>query len=148
MGIGSVIVVSVLTFFVLGGLRRLIWMRHGRRGWLHGGRRVGGWFMERFLDELDATEEQKGRVRGIRRRLVEGLQPLRAARRDLVERALDGLARDELATAEMDAAVDALIGKARAEVRQAFADLHAALTPEQRKRAVELARRRLAHLHG
>jgi hypothetical protein len=44
--------------------------------------------------------------------------------------------------------VDAVIGKARAEVRQAFVDLHAALTPDQRRRAVELARRRLAHFQA
>ncbi|HUB10068.1 MAG TPA: periplasmic heavy metal sensor [Myxococcales bacterium] len=151
MGIGTVVLVSVLTFFVLGGLRRLAWMRYGRRGgWRHGHgrRRMGGWFLERFLDEVGASEEQKGKVRGIRQRLFEGMGSLRSARRELVDRALDGLAQEQLATAELDSAVDAVIGKARAEVRQAFVDLHAALTPDQRRRAVELARRRLAHFQA
>ncbi|MHB8420881.1 MAG: Spy/CpxP family protein refolding chaperone [Myxococcales bacterium] len=148
MGIGTVVFVSVVTFFVLGGLRRLFWLRHAHhRGW-GGRRRVGGWFFERFLAELGASEEQKGKVRGIRERLFEGLRSLRGARRELIGRALDRLAQDELETAELDSEIDALVGKVRADLRQAFVDLHAALTPEQRRRAVELARRRLAHFHA
>lgn len=162
MGIGTIIVVSVLTFFVLGGLRRAFWFRmargrgwHGGYGW-HGGHGrgfgrgdgPGGWFLERFLEELGANEEQKGKVRSIRERLVDGFRDLRSARRQLVERALDRMAQENLETAELDAALEEVVGKARANVKQAFVDLHATLTPEQRRRAVELARRRLAYFHG
>lgn len=149
MGIGTVVFVSVATFFVLGGVRRLFWLRHsGRWGRHHGRRRMGGYFLDCVLDELGADEGQRSQVRSIREKLFDGLRGLRGARKELLSKVLDRMAQDELDAAALDAATEELLGKARAQVRQALVDLHAALTPEQRRKAVELARRRLAYFGG
>jgi uncharacterized membrane protein len=145
MGIGTVIFVSVATFFVLGGVRRMLWMRHSGRWGRHGRRRMGGYVMNRVLDELGADDRQRSQVRSIKEKLFDGLRGLRGARRELLSKVLDRMAQDELDAAAIDAATDELIGKARAQVRQALVDLHATLTPDQRRKAVELARRRLAY---
>jgi Spy/CpxP family protein refolding chaperone len=146
MGIGTVVFVSIATFFVLGGVRRMFWMRHAGRRWgRHGRRRMGGYFLDRALDELGADDKQRTQVRSIREKLFDGLRGLRGARQELVSKVLDRMAQDELDAAALDAATDELIGKARAQVRQALVDLHATLTPEQRRKAVELARRRLSY---
>ncbi len=148
MGIGTVVLVSLATFFVLGGVRRLFWIRHSRHWGRHGRRRMGGYFLDRVLDELGADDKQRTQVRSIRERLFDGLRGLRGARKELLSNVLDRMAQDELDAAALDAATDELIGKARAQVRQALVDLHATLTPEQRRKAVELARRRLAYFGG
>jgi Spy/CpxP family protein refolding chaperone len=145
MGIGTVVLVSVVTFFVLGGLRRMFWMRHAGRWGRHGRRRMGGFFLDRALDELGANDSQRTQVRSIREKLFDGLRGLRGARRELLSNVLDRMAQDELEAEALDAATEELIGKARAQVRQALVDLHATLTPEQRRKAVELARRRLSY---
>ena len=54
MGIGTVIFVSVATFFVLGGVRRMLWMRHSGRWGRHGRRRMGGYVMNRRIKEEEA----------------------------------------------------------------------------------------------
>ena len=145
MGIGTVVLVSIATFFVLGGVRRMFWMRHSGRWGRHGRRRMGGYFLDRVLDELGADDKQRTQVRSIREKLFDGLRGLRGARQELLAKVLDRMAQDELDAAALDAATDELIGKARAQVRQALVDLHATLTPDQRRKAVEMARRRLSY---
>jgi uncharacterized membrane protein len=84
-------------------------------------------------------------VRSIREKLFDGLRGLRGARQELLSKVLDRMALDQLDAEALDAATEELIGKARAQVRQALVDLHATLTPDQRRKAVELARRRLSY---
>jgi Spy/CpxP family protein refolding chaperone len=151
MGIGTVVCICLATFFVMGGLRRLFWRRHYGR-WGHyghyGRRRMGGYFLDRVLDELGADDQQRTQVRSIREKLFGGLRDLRGARHELMGKLLDHMAQDQLAADELDAAAEELVGKARAQIKQALVELHSTLTPDQRRKAVELARRRLAYFGG
>ena len=144
MGIGSVVFISVITVVTLGALRRLFGWR--RRGWGGHGRGRGRWgerVLDRVLDELEATGAQRDQVKSIKEQLVSELRGLRSPRREILEELLIGLEAEKLDAEGLDRKAEELFGKARAGVRKALEELHRTLTPVQRKRAVELARRRL-----
>ncbi|MHB1844025.1 MAG: Spy/CpxP family protein refolding chaperone [Deltaproteobacteria bacterium] len=147
MGIGTVVLVCIATFFALGAIRRAVfWRLRGGRGACRGGsngHRRGGFFIERLLSELGATPEQRTKVSELHAQMGELFSSVRDGRRSLLTKLVDGLPADELDAEALERAATELFGKVSGQLRKAVVELHRTLTPMQRQRLAELARRRL-----
>jgi len=148
--IGLIVLVSALTFFALGFLRRLMWRGHHRRFGHHGsmghgyGRR---YFIGRALDRFGATDEQRRQIEDVEVKLREDVFALRQGYRQLMADLGEMLPAEQLDTDALDRLADSLMertGKLRADLRQALLELHQKATPEQRKRLATMLRHRFA----
>jgi Spy/CpxP family protein refolding chaperone len=148
--IGLIVLVSALTFFALGFLRRVIWRRHHRGFGHHGGGGHGygrRYFIRRALDRFGATGEQRQQVEEVEAKLREDVFALRQGYRQLMVELGEMLPGEQLDTGALDRLSDSLMdltGKLRSDLRQALLDLHQKATPEQRKRLATMLRHRFA----
>jgi Spy/CpxP family protein refolding chaperone len=145
--IGLIVLVSALTFFALGFLRRLMWRGH-HRGFRHHGMGHGygrHYFIGRALDRFGATGEQRKQIEEVEAKLREDVFALRQGYRQLMVELGAMLPAEQLDADALDRLADALMDKTvklRADVRQALLDLHQKASPEQRQRLATMLRYR------
>lgn len=102
------------------------------------------------LDEISATPAQKQKVNEIKERLVRSGHALREARGPMRDEIMSLLEKDRLDAAELKALVHARADEMTRfadEAAEAVAELHAVLTPEQRKQLLDDARQHLSRRH-
>lgn len=121
------------------------WRRHGGLDGDHAARRIER-RIDRMIRHVSGTAQQKERLVAIATAALADLRPLRDQRRAARLRGLDLLAAPAIDRAALEQARVAQMQAADAasrRVAQAMADAAEVLTPEQRARAVERAKRRL-----
>jgi Spy/CpxP family protein refolding chaperone len=137
---------------VLAGVGALVAFKGLRRGfghgrWQHGGRCGGGrcgggrgrfvsWKVDRLLDRIDASQEQRQRVHALKDRILEGGRALReetkSARKEVID-LWSGAAPDAARLhGIVDERIDALRGFMHT-VAEAALELHDTLTASQRE---------------
>jgi hypothetical protein len=145
-----IVLVSALTFFALGFLRRLFWRghhghhrHHGR--WGHGyGRR---YFIGRALDRFGASAEQRKQVEEVEVKLREDVFALRQGYRQLMMELGTLLPNEQLDPSALDRLADSLMdltGRLRKDLQQSLLELHQKATPEQRQRLATMLRHRFS----
>lgn len=121
---------------------------HGDHAMVH---RFVDFAVNEKLDEIQATDEQKAKVREIKDRLMKDGQALREGHAGLHEQMLALLAQDNPDPAQVKALVrqrtDALV-RFGDEAADALVELHGVLTPAQRQKLLADAREhRAGHDH-
>ena len=125
------------------------WQRHG--GDPDAMKAHMGRMADKMLDKLEATTEQRERIKGVLARTVDDLAPLRdrheSFRKDIVaslsQPEIDRAALEQLRKAEI-----ALAETASATLVASVADIAETLTPEQRSQLAEMAQHWRGRHHG
>lgn len=103
------------------------------------------------LDEIDATAEQRQKVREVKERLMKEGHALREGKDELRQQLLEAWAQDEPDAARVKALVRQRVNAFAAfadDATDAMLELHSTFTPAQRAKLLEDARQRLAsHRH-
>jgi len=136
----------------MGGSMGGGWM-HGHHGGMHGGDgMMGGGFMagrrlDRMLDGLNATEQQRAQVRQIAQAAANDLRGQREAARGLHERAMQIFTAPSVDPAAAEGLRQQMMAQhdqASRRMMQAMVDVARVLTPEQRAKLGERMRERQA----
>jgi Spy/CpxP family protein refolding chaperone len=137
----------IIGWMLLGGLVTLVacgaTKRHADRGGSHRGRSYAFKALDRALDHVDATDEQRRKAHEVLGRTLTELEPWHDAGDKLHDRVHAAWEADAPDTATLHAGVDEQIEALRTLLHGLVDDgaaLHGILTPEQR--------RRLARHHG
>lgn len=111
--------------------------------------------IERALDEIDATDAQRARIREIRDRLKARLETQKADRakhrQEMKEEQRRFWTSEEPDVAELRARIDERIERHRAHayaVADAMVEIHGVLTPEQRAQVADLVERHMERKRG
>ena len=120
----------------------------------HGGRDGHGFFgkkMERVLDEIDATPEQRAQIEAIRNRLVEQKKAQRQQgdREQMKQEMLSFWTEAQPSQQEMRARIDQRIERQRQNayaMADAMIEVHRVLTPEQRAEVAQLIEQHAAKM--
>lgn len=135
---------------LMGGLAFAKGGRGGHCGWGRGGmspedrKRFAAAKIDEVLDELRVTEEQRASIHATRDRLFAALEEARPDREVRFEELKALFQEDDLDLREVEALKAAhrdRMRKLEEAVSQAFVEVHATLTPEQRKQLVSKAER-------
>jgi Spy/CpxP family protein refolding chaperone len=136
----------------VGGLGAGAWRAHGG----FGGHRHDPEMMQRFvqfavnekLDAIDATPEQRQKVKEVTGRLLQEAKALHQAKADLHDQMSELLAQDEPDAARARALVQARVqefSRFADDATDALLELHRTFTPEQRAKLLADHRARHAH---
>jgi periplasmic protein CpxP/Spy len=136
----------------VGGLGASAWRAHGG----FGGHRHDPEMMHRFvqfavnekLDEVDATPEQRQKVKEVTGRLLQEAKALHQAKADLHDQMAELLAQDQPDAARAKALVQARVqefSRFADDATDALLELHRTFTPEQRAKL--LAEHNARHAH-
>ncbi|MDZ5461013.1 Spy/CpxP family protein refolding chaperone [Azohydromonas lata] len=123
-------------------------MHEGHR---HGGPGMGGRHMERLLERVNATPEQRGKIRGIFDAAAADMRTQRDTRRQLHEQGLTLLAQPTIDTAAVEQLRQQMLAQhdlASQRWSKAMVDAANVLTPQQRTQLAALMREHAARGPG
>ncbi len=118
-------------------------------GFRHAGGLPHGAFLdkkiERALDEIEATEEQRAQILAIKERVVASMQARKGERQAMKQEMLSFWTEENPDPAKVHAKVDERLDARRAaahEMADAMIEVHRILTPEQRAELAQLIEKR------
>jgi periplasmic protein CpxP/Spy len=130
-GVAAAIILAAGAFSVTAFAKN-----HGDRQGGHRGGPMGGFMIERMLDRVDATDEQRTKIKAIVDRTRDQLSDLRGERKAVMEDVTTILKSPTIDRGAIETKRTERLAKVDAASKQmtaAFADIAEVLTPEQRK---------------
>ncbi len=122
---------------------------HGRGGMGGPGGFMGGHGIERMLDDVKATEQQRAQIRQITQQAAADMRAQRESRRALHERAMQVFTAPNVDAAAAESIRQQMLAQHDASSRrmlQAMLDVSRVLTPEQRAQLAERMKERHARM--
>lgn len=122
---------------------------HGRGGMGGQGIFMGGHGIERMLDGVNATEEQRTQIKQITQRAAADMQAQHDSRRALRDRAMQVFTAANIDAAAAESVRQEMVSQHDASSRrmlQAMLDVSRVLTPEQRAQLAERMKQRQQHM--